>query len=325
MNNMIIKINFTKIVLMSTLLSSQAIYSFSQAPLWQDKGRIVISSDGNEHDHDDWAATPLSLAIIAAKGLQNNLSLYIYSDHIWGSNYEHPGVNGIKPYDQMKESSLNGGKMFRFEKTRFICAVDDAEIAYKALKQEIDRSDSENPLYIIVAGPVQVIGESISRANKDKRKYVTVISTDNCWNDNHAANPYPWENHSGWTLTEIKQHFSSQEGGNLKIVSIPNQNPCLMRNWKEYEWLMTAPERNNDYYKKGSWTWLFDRLCMSIKPVSGVENYYAIDASDAGKVVFLLTGIEKTSPQLCYEIMRNPLQVQVKKKAAPPSSGPNSN
>ena len=45
---------------------------------------------------------------------------------------------------------------------------------------------------------------------------------------------------------------------------------------------------------------------MSVKPVSGVENYYAIDASDAGKVAFLLTGIEDTSPQLCYEIMKAP-------------------
>jgi len=38
-------------------------------PLWQAQGRFVISSDGNEHDHDDWGATPLSLAFIAAKGL----------------------------------------------------------------------------------------------------------------------------------------------------------------------------------------------------------------------------------------------------------------
>jgi hypothetical protein len=215
-------------------------------------------------------------------------------------------VDGIEPYDQMKKSAMNGGKMFRFKQTRFICAVDNPETAYEALKQEINKSDAENPLFIIAAGPVQVIGESISRANKDKRKYVTVISTINCWNDTHAANPYPWENHSGWTMTEIKQHFSGSDGGDLKVISIQNQNPCLMRNWKEYEWLMTAPERNNDYYRKGSWTWLFNRLCMSVKPVSGAENYYAIDASDAGKVVFLLTGIENTSPQLCYEIMRNP-------------------
>jgi hypothetical protein len=314
MNKLLIETFLIRSVLVCSLIFSQIHNSFSQSPLWQDKGRIVISSDGNEHDHDDWAATPLSLAIIAAKGLQNKLPVYVYSDHIWGSNYEHPGVFGIKPYDQMKASAIIGGKMFRFKHTRFICAVDNPEIAYEALKQEIDKSDSENPLFIIVAGPVQVIGESISRANKDKRKYVTVISTINCWNDDHADHPYPWENHSGWTMTEIKQHFSNPEGGDLKVISIQNQNPCLMRNWKEYEWLITDPNHKNDYYRKNSWTWLFNRLCMSIKPVSGVENYYAIDASDAGKVIFLLTGIEKTSPQLCYEIMRNsPRKASVKK------------
>ena len=47
---------------------------------------------------------------------------------------------------------------------------------------------------------------------------------------------------------------------------------------------------------------------MSIKPVSGAENYYAIDASDAGKVVYLLTGVEETSPRLCYELLRSPVR-----------------
>jgi hypothetical protein len=296
-----------KFLLMSMLfLMSRTTDSFSQEPLWQGKGRIVVSSDGNEHDHDDWAATPLSLAILAAKGLQNKLALYIYSDHIWGSNHEHPGVDGIKPYAQMKESAVRGGKIFRFDHTRFICAVDNPEIAYEALKEEIDKSTSDNPLFIIVAGPVQVIGESIARANHNNRKFVSVVSTLNCWNNDHADKPYAWEKHSGWTMGKIEQHFAGSKGGGLKIISIQNQNPCLMRNWKEYEWLVTAPERKNAYYRKGSWTWLFNRLCMSIKPVSGSENYYAIDASDAGKVVFLLTGVEKTSPQLCYEIMRNP-------------------
>lgn len=70
MKSLIIEIFFNKVILIVSLLLSQITYSFSQSPLWQDKGRIVISSDGNEHDHDDWAATPLSLAIIAAKGLQ---------------------------------------------------------------------------------------------------------------------------------------------------------------------------------------------------------------------------------------------------------------
>ncbi len=281
-------------------------FTSAQDPLWKGNGRIVISSDGNEHDHDDWAATPLSLALISAKGLQDKLSLYIYSDHIWGSNYEHPGVYGVTPYEQMKISAVEGGRVFRYNKTRFICAVDNPETAYEALKDEINRSSENNPLFIIECGPVHVIGEAVSRAEVTKRKYVTVITMINCWNDNHADKPYPWENHSGWTLTEIAGKFSSSSGGGLKIVSIINQNQFLKSNWRDFEWLITAPERNNPYYSDGSWKWLFYRLCMSIKPVSETENYYAIDASDAGKVLFLLTGIEKTSPKLCYEIMSSP-------------------
>jgi hypothetical protein len=293
-----------KICYAGLFLFSLAFCASAQSPLWQGKGRIVISSDGNEHDHDDWAATPLSLALLAARNLQDKLAVYIYSDHIWGSNHEHPGVNGIKPYDQMRESALTGGKMFDFNKTRFICAVDNPEVAYDRLKDEINMSSSDNPLFIIVAGPVQVIGEGIARAEKARRKYVTVISTINCWNDSHADNPYiAWESHSGWTMSEIDEKFSAPGGDGLKIVHIRNQNPCLMRNWTEYEWLVTAPERKTPPSREESWTWLFNRLCMSIKPVSGAENYYAIDASDAGKVLFLLTGIEDTSPQLCYQIM----------------------
>lgn len=298
-----------KVCLFILLVFSCTIHLSAQNPLWQGNGRIVISSDGNEHDHDDWAATPLSLAIIAARGLQNKLSLYIYSDHIWGSNQEHPGVDGVTPYQQMRESAVNGGKMFRFDSTRFICAVDNAEIAYESLKEEINRSTADNPLFIVVAGPVQVIGEAIARSEKDKRKFVTIITTTNAWNNDHADKPYGgWDKHSGWTLEKIRQSVAKTESSGLKIIQIENQNSYLKRNWKEYEWLITAPERNNAYYKEGSWTWLFNRLCMSIKPVVEAENYYAIDASDAGKVVFLLTGIEKTSPQLCYELMRNPVR-----------------
>jgi len=292
-----------RIYLILLLLAFQINFLFAQKTLWQSKGRIVVSSDGNEHDHDDWGATPLSLAIIAAKGLQDKLSVYIYSDHIWGSNHEHPGIEGISPYAQMKESANQGGKMFGFTKTNFICAVDNPEVAYEALRNQINQSTDDNPLFIVVAGPVQVIGEAISRAEVSKRKFITILTTSSDWNNSHADKPYvAWENHSGWILDEIEQ----MDGG-LKIVKIENQNPLLKRNWREYEWLINAPERNHSYYKKGSWEWLFKRLCLTAKP-EGVDRdyYYAIDPSDAGKVIFLLTGIAKTSPQLIYEVMRNP-------------------
>lgn len=286
----------------------------SQETLWQGKGRIIISADGNEHDHDDWAGTPLSLAIIASRGLQDKMPLYIYSDHIWGSNHEHPGFDGITPYEQMKESAVVGGKQFGFKKTKFICGVDDPEIAYNELTQQINLSTEDNPLYIVISGPTQVVGESISRADINKRKFVTIISTIDCWNNKHANQPYTkWENHTGWTFEQIKNDFATVEGGSLKISLIPNQTTGLQRNWKEYEWLLTAPEKNNPYYKKGSWEWLFYRLCASAKPM-GVDRdyYYAIDPTDAGKTIFLLTGNENADPNFCYELLRKPI-INVKK------------
>jgi hypothetical protein len=130
--------------------------SNAQTPLWQGKGRIAISSDGNEHDHDDWAATPLSLALLAAAGLQDNLVIYTYSDHIWGSNQSHTtSASGLNSYLHMRESALGGQKWFGFDKTKFVCAVDNAEVAYTALRDVINESTADNPLIIIAAGPMQ--------------------------------------------------------------------------------------------------------------------------------------------------------------------------
>ena len=65
----------------------------AQTPLWQGKGRIVISSDGNAHDEDDWGAVPVMMAILAAKGLQNCVPLFIYSDHIWEGCSDRAGYS----------------------------------------------------------------------------------------------------------------------------------------------------------------------------------------------------------------------------------------
>ena len=53
--------------------------------------RIVVVADGNEHGKGDWAATPLSLAVLAAKEVQDQVMVYAFSSHTWGSNKNHPG------------------------------------------------------------------------------------------------------------------------------------------------------------------------------------------------------------------------------------------
>lgn len=281
---------------------------YSQVPVWQGKGRIAISSDGNEHDHDDWAATPLTLALIAAKGLQNQTALYTYSDHVWGSNVDFPTTkSGLNAYQHMHESALGGQKWFGFDNTEFICAVDNPELAYNAMAKVINSSSKNDPLIIIAAGPMQVVGEGLNRAKKGKRKYVTVISHSE-WNNKHSDNPTnKGEVHEGWTWIEINDAFGNKKGGAVNFIKILDQNGGKdydgFRALREkFDWIKTSDAKNNAAYKPGAWDWLYSRIETCIKN-KGTE----FDPSDAGMVVYMLTGIEKTEPYMAKDIMENPV------------------
>ena len=72
---------------------------------------------------------------------------------------------------------------------------------------------------------MQVVGEAINRADKEKRQFVTLISHSQ-WNNRHSDNPSKaeWDEHSGWTFQEIIDNFSTSKRGNLKCVQILDQN-----------------------------------------------------------------------------------------------------
>jgi hypothetical protein len=292
------------IILLIAFASTQA-----QTPLWQGKGRIAISSDGNEHDHDDWAATPLSLALLSAAGLQDELVLYTFSDHIWGSNQEHPtSKSGLNSYEHMRKSAIKGGEYFGFDKTNFVCAVDNPEVAYNLMRDEINKSSADNPLIVIAAGPMQVVGEAISRADKNKRQFVSLVSHSK-WNNRHSDNPYMktnWDRHSGWTFKEIQEEFGTQAGGSVNCIQILDQNggddyDGLNTDISKFDWIKTSKARKNKYYKKGAWDWLYTRqeTCTKNEDL----NY---DPSDAGMIIYLITGVEKTNPEMARKIMENP-------------------
>jgi hypothetical protein len=297
------------ILVVLTILSTSLLTN-AQTPLWQGKGRIAISSDGNEHDHDDWAATPLSLALLAAAGLQDNLVIYTYSDHIWGSNQSHPtSASGLNSYLHMRESALGGQKWFGFDKTKFVCAVDNAEVAYTALRDVINESTADNPLIIIAAGPMQVVGEAINRADQNKRQFASLVSHSN-WNNMHSdkhGKEY-WDIHTGWTFQKIKDSFSGDAGGNLKCIQITDQNggsdyDGFNAPIEKFDWIKNSEARNNPVYKPGAWDWLYTRMETCTK-----ENGKNFDPSDAGMIVYLLTGIEKTEPEMGKKIMENPVK-----------------
>lgn len=287
--------------LAATLLASVPLKA--QTPIWQGKGRIVISCDGNEHDNDDWGATPFTLALLAAKGLQDKVPLYVYSDHVWGSNQERGVCFGMTPYEHMREGVVKGQYYFGFDNTNFVCAVDNPEVAYRAMTDEINRSSEENPLIIVAAGPLQVVGEGIARADKDKLKYVTFVSHGR-WNNVHADNPSNvyWDRHSGWTWDML---VSGYEKYGIKFIMPCDQNggrdyDGLQSDKENFDWIITSPARENPLYKHGAWDWLYSRMVAGIRPDG------KFDVSDAGQIVFILTGIEKTYPALARKIMENP-------------------
>lgn len=292
-----------KIFILALALLSFNFLSASEVP-WHGEGRIAISSDGNDHDDDDWAATPVSLAILCAKGLQDKLAVYTYSDHIWGNNTKLDG------YGEMQESALKGAEYFSFDKSRFICAVDDPQKAYEAMAKAINDSSEHNPLFIIGAGPMQVIGEAIKLSDKDKLQYVSLTSHSK-WNDNHG------KEHGGWTLDMIEKEFT-QYG--LTIFRILDQNgnryttkaekyEGIFADVERFDWLKTSPAKDKAPYKAGSWDWLYSRLESCKRGINKKRNWTkpSFDASDSGMLIFLLTGEEKTNVDMLKEILENPV------------------
>ena len=203
----------------------------------------------------------------------------------------------------MREGVVKGQYYFGFDNTNFVCAVDNPEVAYRAMTDEINRSSEENPLIIVAAGPLQVVGEGIARADKDKLKYVTFVSHGR-WNNVHADNPSNvyWDRHSGWTWDMLVSGYGKY---GIKFIMPCDQNggrdyDGLQSDKENFDWIITSPARENPLYRHGAWDWLYSRMVAGIRPDG------KFDVSDAGQIVFILTGIEKTYPALARKIMENP-------------------
>ncbi len=294
----------------------------AQTPVWQGKGRIAISSDGNKHDSDDWSATAMTLGLLASQGMQDDLVLYTYSDHVWGSSKGKS--HGMSAYDHMRESALSGKERFGFANSLFICAVDNPEIAYNTMAAEINKSTEDNPLIIIAAGPMQVVGEALNRADVARRQYVTVIS-HSWWNNEHSDwwsddidRPFPamsgllGDQHSGWTFAEMREAFENKAGGNAKFIEIVDQNggedyEGLAGKINRFEWLLTSPKVGDSIALRENWVWLYSRLLVHTHIRNG--NF---DVSDAGMVIYMLTGEEKTNIDMLREQMEEQISPSLK-------------
>jgi len=281
----------TAIVLAALLWASVA----SAAPV---TGRIAISSDGNKHDCDDLFATAVSVAILAKTGNASKLRYYGYSDHIWASS---SGCRGGDRDVEMARSAHDTAAMWGgFDLNVFINAKQNTAEAVRRLTQLINDSSGSDPLWIVAAGPMEVVGRAIAASDGSKRQYVTVISHSQ-WNNNHADSPSSGESptHSGWTFDEIGRMNPS-----VVRKQIADQNSGLHTTYSTY-----YPWRDSSDSKL---RWLWDR-----GQVTGIDWP---DCSDAGMVYWLVMGRpsdDRLSPTELLALFAGPTDPVPTKHPAP--------
>ena len=231
-------------------------------------GRLAYSCDGNHNDPDDWIASPMTVAVLAEAGLRDRLVHFDYNSILNETNPEWEKTHA--------ESVLGAAERYGFDKSRFYDCRKELEMTVANIARAVDESSADNPLYFIIAGPVEVPYLGIQKSDPAKRPFVYCISHSR-WNDGFA---------SGYKFRFTKRSVIEQ---NVHWVQIGDQNRLLSTSpygrtprqaeWSPYYWMRDSRDSRV--------AWLWDRMQVSTRP----------DPSDAGMTWFLVTGDEECDPQ----------------------------
>lgn len=229
------------------------------------QGRLAVVTDGNYRDTDDIGATPVSLAILSAFGLEDKLVYYSHSCDL------KPGKNdpgGAFREEEMKISCEGTAELWGgFEHINFLNCMQQKSMAVKALTEQINTATLSNPLWIIEAGEPDIIWEAVNLSNEKQRQFVHIVT-------HHPAN-------------DKGDYHDLSDVMNLGIPSInlhriPDQNKLLKKSLSDWYW---ARDHNDEKIN-----WLWDRgFKAQTKPMKypPIDGYF--DVSDAGMVYYWAT------------------------------------
>lgn len=240
------------------------------------QGRIACSCDGNHNDPDDWIASPLALTILAEAGLRDRLVHFDYNSILPQTNSDWEKTHA--------ESVLGAAERYGFEQSIFHDCHRDPDAAIASIAGAINASSAGNPLYLIIAGPMEVPCLGIQRADAARRPFVHCISHSR-WNDGFA---------SRYRFTFTKRSVIEQ---GVHWVQISDQNrllsfgqygrPAAPGEFEPYFWLRDSTDPNL--------RWLWERMLLSTRP----------DPSDAGMAWFLVTGDETCDPAKLKQLLED--------------------
>ena len=271
-------------------------------------GRIAYTADGNAHDQDDWAATPGSLSILSAAGLQGALVHYDYNDN----TADHTGVFPMSFTQEMRDSVTNAAYFFGYDRQDLVGETTDSifydvslyeQNAIDHLASEIEKSTKDDPLYIILGGPAEIVYQAMEKAQKGK-EYVMVISHSQ-WNEWAEADGSWCKRGLKDGLHTLEQCGVSIENGNL--IRIQDQNAVTVGDEKTPMLCITSDKTKaeqteadfNALYESVQWmkdaenqglNYIYQRLVDMTKEEDDTDK---CDMSDAGMMLYLLDGLQE--------------------------------
>ncbi|MBM3333472.1 hypothetical protein FJY63_02310, partial [Candidatus Sumerlaeota bacterium] len=141
------------------------------------KGRIALSHDGNFNDEDDWGAFPVAIAILDAFGVKEKIVHVDFNNIIQN--------NDARFEKEMTASVLGAAEKYGIPPTVLHNCRTDLDGAVNSIKNAVNASSRENPLYYLLAGPMDVPYRGILAADPVKRQYAYCMSHSS-WNDGYG-------------------------------------------------------------------------------------------------------------------------------------------
>lgn len=230
------------------------------------KGRIAYSCDGNHNDPDDWISSPVALAIFAEAGLKQRLVHFDYNcilpltDHAWEKTHA--------------ESVLGAVERCGYDRSRFFDCRKELDRAVADIARVINDSSADNPLWFILAGPMEVPYLGIQKSDPAKRRFVYCISHSS-WNDGYSKK-YNYT-HTKRSVIEQDVHWVQVAPQN-RLSTSPYGRAANEEEWRPFHWMRDSNEARV--------RWLWERILVSTRP----------DCSDAGMAWFAVTGDEQCDP-----------------------------
>ena len=269
------------------LFSGEMVYGSGPYDGQMFRGTIAYSCDGNWNDPDDWAASPVSLAILAALGLQEKLVHFHYNCILWSSVAEWEREHA--------DRVLEAAEKFGFDRGRFFDCQQQLQEAVLHLAECINAASAESPLYLVLAGPVDVVRKALERSDPAKRSFVYCISHSR-WNEGYARDvPFTATKRE---LIELGIKWVQIPDQNALLSASPYRRASLVQRGSDSPWVPAREEEFRPYFwmRDGQdvrMFFLWESLVASGRP----------DPSDAGMMYFLVSGDVAATPEKLQELL----------------------